>query len=285
MHHPIPFSKMHSLGNDFVMIDGVRNDIWITRDLARYISDRKFGIGCDQILVAEAPVDEETDFRFRIFNADGSESAQCGNGARCFARFLLDQGLTTKQRIPVSTLNTYMVLEFESNQRITVNMGEPVLEHSAIPFIGSTSDHIQTLCIDEYSLEFGIISMGNPHAVTLVKDVHNIDVGHIGKTIEHHPSFPERTNVGFLQVDDSASIQLRVFERGVGETLACGSGACAAVVSGNLRGFLDSNVNVSLPGGSLEVRWNGVGTPVYLCGDAQHVFDGQLNPNTSNLIK
>ena len=232
---PLPFTKMHSLGNDFVMIDGVRNSLSITPEFARHIADRKFGIGCDQILIAESSNDTNIDFVFRIVNADGSESGQCGNGARCFARFLIDQGLTRKKSINVSTLNTQMTLNFENNDKVIVNMGQPVLEHSAIPYSGNNSNHIQSLCIYNEEREFGVLSMGNPHAVLLVDEIGTADVDTIGAAVERHVCFPQRTNVGFMQIVNQNEILLRVFERGVGETLACGSGACAAVVSGQLR--------------------------------------------------
>ena len=270
------FSKMHSLGNDFVIIDGVNQALSMDASLAARVADRKRGIGCDQILIAEVSNDPEIDFRFRIFNADGSESAQCGNGARCFARFLRDQQLTQKSSIAVSTTNTTMQLNIELPDYVRVNMGAPVFEHPRIPFREGIEGHIQPLRVGDQSLEFGVVSMGNPHAVLQVEDTATAAVHEIGAEVESHPQFPQRTNVGFMQVSDRQHIRLRVFERGVGETEACGSGACAAVVSGITRGLLSNSVQVRLPGGEVRVEWEGGQSPVILSGDAVHVFDGEF---------
>ncbi len=270
------FSKMHSLGNDFVVIDGVRQSFDVTPSLAQRIADRHRGIGCDQVLVARPANGADGDFAFRIYNHDGTEAAQCGNGARCFARFLAREGLSEARDIRVSTHNTTMVLSLLDDGRVCVDMGEPVFDAQRIPFLADGGGPLHTLDTVDGPREFSVLSMGNPHAVTRVERVDAANVAGIGAGIERHEKFPERANVGFMQVIARDHVALRVFERGVGETRACGSGACAAVVAGRRLELLDERVRVDLPGGSLTVSWAGDGAPVYLLGDAIHVFDGEI---------
>lgn len=270
------FTKMHGIGNDFVVLDGINQVVNLSSAQVQRIADRHFGVGCDQLLVVEAYAGEEADFRYRIFNADGSEVEQCGNGARCFARFVYDQGLTQKTTIPVMTASGLIVLNIQPNGQVMVNMGVPEFAPERIPFI---SERQQTLYNREIAGEwvsFSAVSMGNPHAVLQVTDVDMAPVGVLGPALEHHPSFPRRVNVGFMQVLGRDRIRLRVFERGSGETLACGTGACAAVVAGCIQGLLDTQVTVALPGGDLQIRWDGEGQPVWMTGPAETVFRGTL---------
>ncbi len=270
------FTKMHGIGNDFVVLDGINQVVNLSSAQVQRIADRHFGVGCDQLLVVEAYAGEEADFRYRIFNADGSEVEQCGNGARCFARFVYDQGLTQKTTIPVMTASGLIVLNIQPNGQVMVNMGVPEFAPERIPFI---SERQQTLYNREIAGEwvsFSAVSMGNPHAVLQVTDVDTAPVGVLGPALEHHPSFPRRVNVGFMQVLGRDRIRLRVFERGSGETLACGTGACAAVVAGCIQGLLDTQVTVALPGGDLQIRWDGEGQPVWMTGPAETVFRGTL---------
>ena len=270
------FTKMHGIGNDFVVLDGINQVVNLSSAQVQRIADRHFGVGCDQLLVVEAYAGEEADFRYRIFNADGSEVEQCGNGARCFARFVYDQGLTQKTTIPVMTASGLIVLNIQPNGQVMVNMGVPEFSPERIPFI---SERQQTLYNREIAGEwvsFSAVSMGNPHAVLQVTDVDMAPVGVLGPALEHHPSFPRRVNVGFMQVLGRDRIRLRVFERGSGETLACGTGACAAVVAGCIQGLLDMQVTVTLPGGDLQIRWDGEGQPVWMTGPAETVFRGTL---------
>ena len=270
------FTKMHGIGNDFVVLDGINQVVNLSSAQVQRIADRHFGVGCDQLLVVEAYAGEEADFRYRIFNADGSEVEQCGNGARCFARFVYDQGLTQKTTIPVMTASGLIVLNIQPNGQVMVNMGVPEFAPERIPFI---SERQQTLYNREIAGEwvsFSAVSMGNPHAVLQVTDVDTAPVDVLGPALEHHPSFPRRVNVGFMQVLGRDRIRLRVFERGSGETLACGTGACAAVVAGCIQGLLDTQVTVALPGGDLQIRWDGEGQPVWMTGPAETVFRGTL---------
>ncbi|WP_418113631.1 diaminopimelate epimerase [Vibrio scophthalmi] len=271
------FSKMHGLGNDFMVVDCITQNIFFSPDLIRRLADRHTGVGFDQLLVVEAPYDPETDFHYRIFNADGSEVEQCGNGARCFARFVRMKGLTNKYSISVSTKKGKMVLYCEEDDQITVNMGEPEFEPSKIPFKAKQMEKTYILRTEEKTLFCGAVSMGNPHVVTVVDDVDTADVETLGPLLESHERFPERVNAGFMQVVNRDEVRLRVYERGAGETQACGSGACGAVAVGILQGLLDETVRVSLPGGSLSIRWKGVGSPLYMTGPASHVYDGQIN--------
>ena len=271
------FSKMHGLGNDFMVVDCITQNIFFSPDLIRRLADRHTGVGFDQLLVVEAPYDPETDFHYRIFNADGSEVEQCGNGARCFARFVRMKGLTNKYSISVSTKKGKMVLYCEEDDQITVNMGEPEFEPSKIPFKAKQMEKTYILRTEEKTLFCGAVSMGNPHVVTVVDDVDTADVETLGPLLESHERFPERVNAGFMQVVNRDEVRLRVYERGAGETQACGSGACGAFAVGILQGLLDETVRVSLPGGSLSIRWKGVGSPLYMTGPASHVYDGQIN--------
>ncbi|MCR9607847.1 diaminopimelate epimerase [Vibrio alginolyticus] len=271
------FSKMHGLGNDFMVVDCITQNVFFSQDLIRRLADRHTGVGFDQLLVVEAPYDPETDFHYRIFNADGSEVEQCGNGARCFARFVRLKGLTNKYSISVSTKKGKMILNIEDDGEVTVNMGVPEFEPNKIPFKAKQKEKTYIMRAGEKTLFCGAVSMGNPHVVTVVDDVDTADVDTLGPLLESHERFPERVNAGFMQVVSRDHIRLRVYERGAGETQACGSGACAAVAVGILQGLLDENVKVSLPGGELRIAWQGPGKPLLMTGPTTHVFDGQLS--------
>jgi diaminopimelate epimerase len=273
----IQFSKMHGLGNDFVVVDGVTQKVFFNAETLKRLGDRHFGIGFDQLLLVEPPYDPELDFHYRIFNADGSEVQQCGNGARCFARFVRLQGLTNKDRIAVSTVSGRIVLQLEDNDQVTVNMGVPEFEPSKIPFRALKAEKLYLLRVAEHTVMCGAVSMGNPHCVLEVPSVKDAPVLTLGPKLESFDRFPERVNVGFMEVVSANEINLRVYERGAGETLACGTGACAAVVVGIQQEKLRGRVKVNLPGGSLYIAWNGPGTPVYMTGPAEHVFDGQID--------
>ena len=275
MSKKLAFTKMHGLGNDFVMIDAVRQDIQLTEAQVRYLADRNFGVGCDQLLVVEPAQAPGVDFRYRIFNADGGEVEQCGNGARCFARFVFDQGLTDKREIRVETKKGIITPRLEDDGNVTVDMGVPVLNPADVPFVSDSDAFVQPLDVAGCTVAITAVSMGNPHAVQVVADVDTAPVAEQGPLIEHHPRFPARVNAGFLQVVDEHNARLRVFERGAGETLACGTGACAAVVAGILRELLVSPVSVETRGGRLSIAWNGVGTPVLMTGPAVAVFTGE----------
>ncbi|BCB43795.1 diaminopimelate epimerase [Vibrio alginolyticus] len=271
------FSKMHGLGNDFMVVDCITQNVFFSQDLIRRLADRHTGVGFDQLLVVEAPYDPETDFHYRIFNADGSEVEQCGNGARCFARFVRLKGLTNKYSISVSTKKGKMILNIEDDGEVTVNMGVPEFEPNKIPFKAKQKEKTYIMRTGEKTLFCGAVSMGNPHVVTVVDDVDTADVDTLGPLLESHERFPERVNAGFMQVVSRDHIRLRVYERGAGETQACGSGACAAVAVGILQGLLDENVKVSLSGGELRIAWQGPGKPLFMTGPTTHVFDGQLS--------
>ncbi|MDA0150333.1 diaminopimelate epimerase [Vibrio sp. LaRot3] len=270
------FSKMHGLGNDFMVVDCITQNIFFSPELIRRLADRHTGVGFDQLLVVEAPYDPETDFHYRIFNADGSEVEQCGNGARCFARFVRMKGLTNKYSVSVSTKKGKMVLSIEEDDQVTVNMGVPEFEPSKIPFKAKQTEKTYILRAEDKTLFCGAVSMGNPHVVTVVDDVATADVDNLGPLLESHERFPERVNAGFMQVLSRDEVNLRVYERGAGETQACGSGACGAVAVGIVQGLLDESVSVHLPGGTLHIRWKGEGKPLYMTGPATHVFDGQI---------
>lgn len=272
----VEFTKMHGLGNDFVVIDATREPVQLSADQLKVISDRHFGVGCDQILVVEQPSKPTIDFRYRIFNADGSEVGQCGNGARCFARFVRDKQLTDKNSIRVETQSSLMTLTINSDDTVSVNMGIPVFEPNQVPVLAESRKTSYTLSIDGQTISFGAVSIGNPHAVLPVEALDLAPVNSLGAVMESHHIFPERANIGFMQVVNRQHIQLRVFERGAGETLACGSGACAAVVVGIDQDHLDSPVNVDLPGGSLTIEWCGEGQPVIMTGTATTVFEGSM---------
>lgn len=272
----IKFSKMHGLGNDFVVLDGVRQHIDLSTAQLRFLADRHFGIGCDQILLVEPPRQAGVDFRYRIFNADGGEVEQCGNGARCFVRFVHEQGLTSKPEIRVETQSGVIGPRLEADGQITVNMGVPRFAPEEIPFVCDHSAVVYDLLVHGDPVAISVVSMGNPHAVQVVADVDQAPVARQGPAIEHHSSFPQRVNAGFMQIVDRHAIRLRVFERGAGETLACGTGACAAVVAGIRRGLLDAPVCVSTRGGDLTIAWDGPDQPVFMTGPAATVFTGEI---------
>jgi len=270
------FTKMHGLGNDFVVFDAINQSVVLDAEQFRFIADRRFGIGCDQILLVEPAREVNTDFYYRIFNADGSEVEQCGNGARCFARFVHDKGLTEKTEIPVATASGPILLTLEPDGLVSVNMGEPILNPVDIPFKAKQCASTYPLQLAQESLTISVVSMGNPHAIVRVKSVDSAPVSRLGPQIENHPDFPQRVNAGFMQTVNPGKIRLRVYERGAGETLACGTGACAAVVAGSLQGVLDERVKVELTGGELMIEWRGVGNPVLMSGPAETVFEGNI---------
>jgi len=268
---------MHGLGNDFMVVDCITQNIFFSPELIRRLSNRHTGIGFDQLLIVEAPYDPESDFHYRIFNADGSEVEQCGNGARCFARFVIMKGLTNKYHIDVSTKKGKMVLNVGEGDQVTVNMGIPTFEPGKIPFKAKQIERTYIIRADNRTLFCGAVSMGNPHVVTVVDDVDTADIEHLGPLLESHERFPEKVNAGFMQIINRQEIRLRVYERGVGETQACGSGACAAVAVGISQGLLDDSVKVRLLGGELLISWKGQDVPLYMTGPATHVYDGQLS--------
>jgi diaminopimelate epimerase len=272
----LSFTKMHGCGNDFVVLDLISQRFILKDRHVRKLADRHFGIGCDQVLVVEPPGRPDVDFRYRIFNPDGGEVEQCGNGARCFARYVRDKRLTGKDSLRVETKGGIIELHITRSKQVRVDMGIPVLTPSDIPFIAPERATTYMLDVEGHSYEIGAVSTGNPHAVLLVDDIRSAPVGMLGAQIEKHARFPQRVNVGFMQVLSNSEINLRVFERGAGETLACGTGACAAVISGHLRGLLGHEVQVNLPGGSLQIEWRGEGQPVMMTGPATTVFEGQI---------
>lgn len=272
----LKFTKMQGLGNDFVVLDGIHQSIHLDRQQLRFLADRHFGIGCDQILLVEK-AEGDADFRYRIFNADGGEVEQCGNGARCFVRYVHDHGLTQKSEIRIETLSGVISPKLEISGNVTVNMGQPVFEPAQIPFIAEHIAPAYQLEIAGQPVTISALSMGNPHAVRVVPDVDRAPVETEGALLEQHPRFPKKVNVGFMQVVDRTHIKLRVFERGAGETLACGTGACAAVAAGINLGLLDPQVTVSTRGGSLTIRWEGKNEPVWMTGPAVTVFEGEIN--------
>jgi diaminopimelate epimerase len=266
---------MHGAGNDFVVLDGVRQAITMTPERARALADRHFGIGADQLLLVENPLHPEADFHYRIFNADGSEVEQCGNGARCFVVFVRDHGLSTKRELRVETAGGVIVPRLGEDGNVTVDMGVPRFRAEDVPFTGGTGAPEERLDVDGISLAVSVLSMGNPHAVQRVDDVDRAPVGTQGPRLEHHPRFPNRVNAGYMQVVDRETIRIRVWERGAGETLACGTGACAAAVAGIRLGLLDSPVRVITRGGELRIAWQGEGTPVTMTGPAVTVYEGE----------
>lgn len=276
----IPFTKMHGLGNDFIVIDAVSRDISIPPERIRELAHRRFGIGFDQLLLVEPPSQDDVDFNYRIFNVDGGEVEHCGNGARCFARFVRDKGLTDKNPVRVKTSNRILVLDMDEQGNVAVDMGVPVFVPAEIPLLATEQalTYQRSLDVDGESIEveFSALSMGNPHAVIKVEDLENTAVKDIGEALGKHPDFPEGVNVGFMEIVDRQHLKLRVFERGTGETLACGTGACAAVVSACRAGLLDNEVEVQLRGGSLSIHWDGDDQPVMMTGPTASVFEGTV---------
>ncbi len=272
----LSFSKMHGLGNDFVLLDGVRRPLRISRPLVTYLADRHRGVGCDQVLLIEPARDPAADFRYRIFNADGGEVQQCGNGSRCVARYLRDEGLIAADQVTVETAGGLISMYLLGDGAVRVNMGIPRFAPHAIPLTAAQEASLYSLDIHGQQVKFAAVSMGNPHAVLQVGDVARAPVGELGPAIGQHARFPEGVNVGFMEVVNSARIRLRVFERGAGETQACGTGACAAVVAGRATAGLAREVGVELPGGNLVIQWEGRDHPVWMTGPATRVFDGHL---------
>ena len=271
----LKFTKMHGLGNDFVVFDAIHQTVSLSTEQLRFVANRHFGIGCDQILLVET-ASENADFRYRIFNADGGEVEQCGNGARCFVRYVHDHQLTDKREIRVETLSGLITPKLESNGEVSVNMGVPKFEPADIPFIADQCAPTYSLDINHQSVEINAVSMGNPHAIRIVDDIEQAPVQSEGALIECHSRFPNRVNVGYMQIIDRHHIKLRVYERGSGETLACGSGACAAVVVGINRNLLDEDVKVHTRGGDLLICWKGGDQPVWMTGPAVTVFEGEI---------
>lgn len=272
----LAFTKMQGLGNDFIVIDAVRQAVTLEPERIRRLADRHFGIGCDQVLVVEPAQGPNADFRYRIFNADGSEVAQCGNGARCFARFVKEKGLSDHDRIRVETRAGALVLHLVAGDEVLVDMGIPRHAPDQIPLNAEVEADRYVLDLEGERVEFSAVSMGNPHAVLQVASTAKAPVESLGPILESHPLFPERVNVGFLEVVNRHQARLRVYERGSGETLACGSGACAAAVVGIEQGLLESPVDVELPGGHLTINWQGRGFPVIMQGPAVTVFEGEI---------
>jgi diaminopimelate epimerase len=266
---------MHGLGNDFIVLDFLTQPREISSELVRKLADRNFGIGCDQLLIVEAPTRPEADFKYRIFNADGEEVEQCGNGARCFAKYVIDKKLTGLETIKVETNTGNIELKVLPNNLVEVNMGMPILEPSEVPFASNEQKANYDVDVNGETLNLGAVSMGNPHGIIIVDDVATAEVGKVGTALQQSSAFPNSVNVGFMQLIDRSNIKLRVLERGVGETLACGTGACAAVVSGILQGQLDDTVMVELPGGKLTVSWPGGEQSVIMTGPAVTVYEGQ----------
>ena len=272
----IKFTKMHGLGNDFVVIDAVRQHINLTTDAIKTLADRNLGIGCDQVLLIEPPSDKNIDFNYRIFNCDGSEVEQCGNGARCMGRFIADQQLSGKKTVLLQTKNRIMEVTTKAKNQVTANMGEPIFTPADIPFSSQQQDKLYTIEAESKNFEIAALSIGNPHAVIQVDDIDTTAVEDIGPLIQGHDQFPESVNVGFMQIIDRQNIKLRVYERGVGETQACGSGACAAAVAAIQQDLVDSMVNLELLGGELCIEWLGEGEPILMTGPAKTVFHGKI---------
>jgi diaminopimelate epimerase len=271
------FAKMHGLGNDFVVFDAVNQDLQLTSEKIRRIADRKLGVGCDQILVIGSATDADVDFNYQIYNSNGEEVEQCGNGARCIGRFLALNGLTSKTSINIKTISGVYQIYLREDEMVTVNMGAPIFEPEKIPFSASSQALSYNLDVEGEQVKIGAVSMGNPHAVLQVEDINNAPVSILGPKLEKHSMFPNKANIGFMQVISPQHIALRVYERHVGETSACGTGACAAVAVGQTQGLLDENVTVDLPGGSLHIECENKAAPVLMTGPAQFSFEGSLN--------
>jgi diaminopimelate epimerase len=272
----VKFTKMQGAGNDFVVVDSFTSSVTLSPVQVKKIANRHFGVGCDQLLIVEKATQPNVDFRYRIFNADGGEVEQCGNGARCFVRFVTEKGLTKKHEIVVETRCSIITLTLRDDGQVTVNMGAPIFGPAEIPFIADTRQKSYALQVNNHVASVAAVSMGNPHAVMLVDDVEIANVAELGPLIESHTSFPQRVNAGFMQVLNPHEIKLRVYERGAGETLSCGTGACAAVVSGIQLGLLQSPVMVHTRGGKLNIEWHGEGQPVMMTGPAEIVFEGEI---------
>jgi diaminopimelate epimerase len=270
------FTKMHGLGNDFMVLDLISQHAHIQPKHVRQWGDRNTGVGFDQLLIVETPTKPDVDFRYRIFNADGSEVEQCGNGARCFARFVFDKRLTVKKQIRVETKSGIIELHLKGDGLVRVDMGAPRLQAAEIPFIAEAEALSHAVQVEGETVELAVVSMGNPHGVLRVADVDQAPVLTLGPKLECHPRFPQKANIGFLQIIDAQRARLRVWERGVGETRACGTGACAAAVAGIRQGWLTSPVSIELPGGLLNIEWDGVGQPVLMTGPATRVYEGQV---------
>ncbi len=270
------FTKMHGLGNDFVVLDAVRQSIRLTTDIIKRIADRNLGIGCDQVLVIEPPTDRNIDFNYRIFNCDGSEVEQCGNGARCIGRYIKDQQLSGKKTLRIKTKNRVMEITTTTKNMITANMGEPSFIPADIPLDSEQKNDLYSIDINNSSLKIAALSVGNPHAVLQVDNIDQADVETIGTLIQKHSLFPESVNVGFMQIIDRQNLALRVYERGVGETQACGSGACAAAVAAIKQGLVDKTIEIKLLGGKLTIEWQGEGQPILMTGPAETVFHGKI---------
>jgi diaminopimelate epimerase len=273
----IKFTKMHGLGNDFVVIDAINQHVSLSTEQIQWLADRHFGVGFDQLLLVEKPEITEADFKYRIFNADGSEVSQCGNGARCFARFIRDNELSDKNEIRVDTNAGQLLLTFDSDNLITVNMGVPIHLPADIPIKADQETLFYTVPVNDTEKAFGAVSLGNPHAVLQVNEIDSAPVSQLGALLESHPFFPERANIGFMQIINRQTIKLRVYERGAAETLACGSGACAAVVIAIEQNLIDNeNIDVELLGGHLQINWQGRGYPVFMKGPATSVYEGKI---------
>lgn len=275
MSQEIKFTKMHGLGNDFVVINAIAQSITLSDRQIKQIADRHFGVGCDQLLLVETPTIAEAEFRYRIFNCDGGEVEQCGNGARCFALFVRQQGLTTNETISVETANGLIELQVLGDQ-VAVDMGIPNFEPESLPFLAESRAESYNLTVNGTVYAIGTVSMGNPHAVMQVDDLDEVDIDTIGKAIESHQQFPNRVNAGFMQIINRDEIRLRVYERGVGETQACGTGACAAVAVARMQGLLNGQVTAHLNGGDLSIQWTGEGQSLIMTGPATTVFQGQI---------
>ena len=272
----IKFTKMHGLGNDFVVINAISQSIDLSSEQIRHIADRHFGVGCDQLLLVETPSSTQAEFRYRIFNADGGEVEQCGNGARCFAVFVRDAGLTSNDTIRVETAGGLIELSIENDQ-VSVDMGIPSFEPDSLPFTAEKRAESYNIVVNDVEYAIGAVSVGNPHAVLQVEDVRSAEVETIGVAIQSHAQFPQRVNVGFMEIVNRDKINLRVYERGAAETLACGTGACAAVAVGRMQGKLNGAVTVRLAGGDLKINWSGEGQKLLMTGPATTVFQGQIN--------
>ena len=270
------FTKMHGLGNDFVVIDAVTQNVHVTAAMAKRLSDRHLGIGCDQVLVVEPPSDKTLDFDYKIFNSDGGEVEQCGNGARCLARFIRDRRLSGKETVQVKTMNRVISLTINKDKLVSVDMGIPGLEPSDVPFVESTRSSVYAININNEQFDIAAISMGNPHAVLFVDNLDRAPVNVIGQELQSHDKFPKQVNVGFAQIINRQHLKLRVYERGVGETRACGTGACAAAVAAIQQGLMDSAVRIELTGGDLHINWPGEGQPIIMTGSAVTSYQGRI---------